>query len=422
MSAFGLIAGAVLVIGQVEQVPRATLIADVRYAFDARLPLTQVAGMAVGPSDQLYVADASEGRIGVYDSAGRLAGVFGRPGEGPGEFRRLASIGVLGDTLWAVDQGLRRVVLFDTDGRHLATIGARRDVVQWPGSPESVVPRAVLRRGMIATQRLETGSVGQQQLLLLGGTGELLTQLAVFSLTKERLVVQSERATSVSTYQPLNDSPLWAHSPDGSQMVVVDRTAATESRSARLTVTVTRADGTRASLTTCTYRPAPVRPEAESAFIGEAVKRHRRMFGSQREAEAAVRRSLYLPAFYPPVEDLAYDSSGRIWLRATRISDTDESTWLLLQPSGTVTLVAAPSNFTVHSAAGSVVYGLERDEYDALHVARYRLTPATASSQMTALSEIECAGPGDDDAASIQGSVSWVGYRHAEQVALFIHR
>src|SRR5690606_13431434 len=211
--------GAVLLIGQVEQIPRATLTVDARYDFDARLPLTHVAGMAVGPSNHLYVADASEGRIGMYDSAGRVAGVFGRAGEGPGEFRRLVSIGVMGDTLWAVDQGMRRVVLFGISGEHLATIGARRDDVQWPGFPESVVPRAVLRHGVIATQSVGAGSVGQQELLLLGGTGELLARLATFSLTKERLVVQSNRATSVSSYQPLNDSPLWAQSPDGSQVV-----------------------------------------------------------------------------------------------------------------------------------------------------------------------------------------------------------
>src|SRR5688572_11687481 len=47
--------------------------------------------------------------IRIFDTSARHVTTFGRTGDGPGEFRRLAWIGRSGDTAWFYDSGLRRI-------------------------------------------------------------------------------------------------------------------------------------------------------------------------------------------------------------------------------------------------------------------------------------------------------------------------
>jgi hypothetical protein len=67
----------------------------------------------------VYVADGMEARVSVFDSSGTPITVFGRQGEGPGEFRDLYSVALLGDTLVTLDPRAARLGLFDKGGTWL---------------------------------------------------------------------------------------------------------------------------------------------------------------------------------------------------------------------------------------------------------------------------------------------------------------
>jgi hypothetical protein len=84
---------------------------------------SRIAGAVRLPDGRFAVADGAELRITVYDAGGRLQHVFGREGEGPGEFgsiRGLWSAG--GDTLAVWDSNLRRITRFRPDGTVVRTV------------------------------------------------------------------------------------------------------------------------------------------------------------------------------------------------------------------------------------------------------------------------------------------------------------
>lgn len=62
--------------------------------------------------DGLLVLTAGATEVLHFDRQGRLLASFGRQGEGPGEFRYPTDIVALGDSVYVLDSGLRRISLF----------------------------------------------------------------------------------------------------------------------------------------------------------------------------------------------------------------------------------------------------------------------------------------------------------------------
>lgn len=78
-----------------------------------------VTDAAFGPGGSIYVADPGQHRIVVLDSDGRFVRTIGRPGQGPGEFLDPSSIALLRDTLFVYDGRQGRVSVLDTLGAFL---------------------------------------------------------------------------------------------------------------------------------------------------------------------------------------------------------------------------------------------------------------------------------------------------------------
>lgn len=72
--------------------------------------------LIVAPDGRIYTAHDQEKLIRIHDAEGRLVRAFGREGSGPGEFRRLNALGLLGDTLWVFDSGNTRFSYFTLEG------------------------------------------------------------------------------------------------------------------------------------------------------------------------------------------------------------------------------------------------------------------------------------------------------------------
>jgi len=70
----------------------------------------------IGPDGSLFLLDFRARQIHVTDSTGRLLQTIGRPGQGPGEFERPASVYLSGGTLTVVDPGNGRLQDFTLDG------------------------------------------------------------------------------------------------------------------------------------------------------------------------------------------------------------------------------------------------------------------------------------------------------------------
>ena len=93
-------------------------IADVGAGDDAREQLFGVVGAIRLDDGRIVIANGGTNELRFYDSAGRFIRAAGREGEGPGEFRSIGNLFRYGrDSLLVTDPRLRRLSVFDADGR-----------------------------------------------------------------------------------------------------------------------------------------------------------------------------------------------------------------------------------------------------------------------------------------------------------------
>jgi hypothetical protein len=91
----------------------------------------EVRGVVATEDGTSFVADGMASEIRAFDPGGRFLSRIGRTGEGPGEFRSIQSLGMLGDTLVVLDPRNGRLGLMSRDGgwmgqrRYLALFGPR---------------------------------------------------------------------------------------------------------------------------------------------------------------------------------------------------------------------------------------------------------------------------------------------------------
>lgn len=91
------------------------------YAFGSLGP------MAVSPTGTFFLFDFSDTQLRRYDAAGRFQGLVGRVGSGPGEYRQVLGMAVHGDSLLLVfDPGNGRIAVFDTAGKYQRSLSFNR--------------------------------------------------------------------------------------------------------------------------------------------------------------------------------------------------------------------------------------------------------------------------------------------------------
>jgi hypothetical protein len=90
---------------------------------DERTQFYRVRDVSVDPRGNIYVDDMSNGRVQVFDPAGKYLRTIGRPGQGPGEFENptLIRFGGQGGYTFVMDR-YRRVNLFDEKGVFIRSV------------------------------------------------------------------------------------------------------------------------------------------------------------------------------------------------------------------------------------------------------------------------------------------------------------
>lgn len=366
--------------------------------------LTRVTQVLVGPHGELVVAQPMDGQILVFDAAGELTARIGRRGEGPGEFGSLNHIGLLGDTVYAADNGLRRVSFFTLGGQLLETLPwATRNEIRPPGEPSwmATAPQVLLPDG---TALLQSGAVTAMFRL----TGTVTSSYSYLFLRIDReveevdtvLLLNAEytrtgvpvEGTEYRFACPFESFPLAGLMLDGSGVAVVNRPFPEAVQPDDFQVVIVGPSADTAVVRSFPYDPVPL---PESA-LQEAVHRIRST-GPERnqptpspaEVEGALRSAGCLPPALPTVTALVPTQDGSIWLRR-EVVPGDSVTWTVLdahaQAQGTLRLpadetvaaakvetVAAAKDETVAAAKGETVVTVRLDELDVPYLVRYRL-------------------------------------------------
>lgn len=100
-------------------------------------------GLALATDGKLYVADAGNYCVRIFDSEGRLVGSLGGPGDGIGEFNYPTDLFVDGDQLAVVDTNNGRICFYNRhNGNFIKTLGSLGGSADRLFSPSGIAIRA----------------------------------------------------------------------------------------------------------------------------------------------------------------------------------------------------------------------------------------------------------------------------------------
>ena len=338
-----------------------------------------MAQLTVGPDGSIYVPQGQEIRI--FDPEGRFLRAFGRSGEGPGEFRDMSYVSWCGDTLFAGDQRLQRIVLFNAAGELLSMRSWTAPTLPPPLGRS--VPVAVLSSGAVvfrpshALVTLANNAPRPIPVLRTDWSGTVLDTLAQLP-PPSALVFRKGNRMDVTT-QPFERTPILEVQPGGGRVFVIDFPESRDQRSDPVRATVFGADGRR--LYSRTYAAPATRISkrtADSVYAAAAESLVRPGFMTLREAEKAVREKMTIPATYPPVTAAVAASDGSLWLGLRARSDGTRIWWVISREGNITAQLRTPSGVQVRAVQGSTVWAAERDELDVPYITKYRVVTGSS--------------------------------------------
>ncbi len=297
--------------------------------------LNVVTSIVTGPRGLIFLTQPQDGYISVFDTAGRDVGRIGRRGQGPGEFTELIGIGIAADTLWTTDFRSHNIHLFSLTG----TLLASRDFSQTARLQDLERDRALayLSGGSAVMRYSRLGDPSAAPVILMrvrsANSSRADTLLRVDRLPREWSI---ERVGKVE--QPFDDYPLLALSPQGSELIVVERPTG-NTTIARVTVrrisTTTTTQERRASIDLRVERvPAATVDSIIDRRATSLMRAFSGTFPSIAAMRTALRAGMFVPSHFPAIQRVVAGSDGSVWLQRF---GRDE--WIVLDSAGRVVRV-----------------------------------------------------------------------------------
>lgn len=345
-------------------------------AVDGPDALSQVGDIVPSADGRLlFVVQPQEYGIRVLDArTGTLMRTIGRQGGGPGEFSRVGSLSIRGDSLFAEDAYAQRIVVLSEEGDDLGTFKVFSDYFFETRSRPlfaAVTPSGDLwTTTAISPAAVARGRVTERPLAVIARDGELLHRVASVPIEGSGSVAELPGGGIVVFVQPLlSPGGLLGVASDGSAAVVV---GLGEEPHAASRFTVTRIDHTGDTIFSLTYRfePRPVTPALRDSLLDHFATT---MFeGAGARARATAEKHILIPEVQRPVTRVLVAADGRTWLRREELRPRPR--WLILNAAGELDgLLETPPGLELRHVAGDTVWGVVRDELDIPYVVRYRL-------------------------------------------------
>jgi hypothetical protein len=327
--------------------------------------LTMPRTIAVDDDGAIFVCLILENQIRVFDADGRFVRNIGRRGSGPGEFSRLARVGIRGDTLWAID-GLR-IHFFAKDGSLFATT-----VVRFMPPPGEHLRASNLTDLLVGD--LVVGRVGASQL------PDVPDVVPVPATTRQGATAATLAEVDVSWFRwytfdgrrrvatvPFFVQGPYAFPPDGTYGIFVEQRSRDPEQPTPLRVRRVDVQGRTVFTRDVEYEPLPVPSIVRDSIL--AVDRSE-LPGGRREVEV-MRRAAPIPRFYPPVRAITIGRDDTMWLE---LQGHRPRQWLVLGADGsTAGAVGPPGLIAIGAASATHVWGVEVDALDVPTIVRYRI-------------------------------------------------
>ncbi len=328
--------------------------------FEGPAALSPVQSLAIGPREEVHVLLPQVHEVRVFGDEGVFLGSIGAEGEGPGEFSRPAEIGFVGDTLWVLDTGARRISYF-FEGEFLRVESFPSLEGLHPERSSRVAAVMAGPRLVVVTdsrdffEPVETTTPG---LLLTygGGTFDTLATINVDHVGGWLVERNPGALPNVLTFsQPFDAASQWALSPKGFEVLVADGRSLTDGRGSFSVVRID-ARGDTLSKALYPYEPIPI-PEAviDSAVAG--IEAHG-------FPEEEIRESAFLPSTYPPVSGALFSQGGGAWIEREAIPGQDRRWHVTSEEGELLAEVLVPEGFQIRWVGEEAVWGLVLDELD----------------------------------------------------------
>ena len=377
----------VAMVGADANEPSHTLVEEMRIGDDSgrdEYTFGRISEVAVAPNGNIYVWDAQDQEIRMYDSTGAYIRQIGRKGAGPGEYDRLNGLSVRQDgKLVAWDAGNARVNVYSPDGEY---------ETQWPFnasyfSQHSVFTDTANNTYLRATARLDSTKIlGVMGLVRLDMGGQIRDSLVPPSLGADppSLVARANGGTSSYTV-PGFPQTSWAMSPLGYWVA-------------------SPGDPYVINLMRAHQRPIRIERSVSGPRFEPEERDQRReftMWALRRTDPAFTWTGPDIPDNKPAIMSISVGADGRVWARlsqpAERIPQTELppvgptpkartvppiSTWQeptafdVYSPEGEyLGHVKAPARAAIYQMRGDRVWASALDSNDIPGVVRFRVEP-----------------------------------------------
>ncbi|MES2125385.1 MAG: hypothetical protein V4503_11930 [Gemmatimonadota bacterium] len=334
--------------------------------------LVEVNGVRLLSDGRVAVVSGGENAVLYFDATGKLLRKSGRSGAGPGEFRSVALVGALGDSLLIWDGQLDRATLLDPEGKVARTFTlTRADTVA--GRRFGFAPAATFTSGGLLVAGRAGAATGDRSGIR-RDTIPLRTATAAGVLGGEVVRVPGTEAVVVTTpkYVTRFDRPF-------------GRRTSIATRGTETVVSTGDLDGVALYDTsgreTASYRIDRARRAIPASDIDALGRKQGEQITQLPPDLASPLRKVILDAGVPATLPTAYqvlvDAAGAIWLRddvGPVLRDSIPQHWSVLSPAGAwLGGLTTPRRMDVHQVTGDRVIGVWHDENDVEYVRIYRL-------------------------------------------------
>ena len=318
-------------------------------------------------SQYIYILDPAAYGVHRFDRRGMWLGIFGKQGDGPGEFRRPNAMGWRADTLWVADSGLSRLSFFDRSGMFLRSTSFRFATGSALAVPQRAFGASIASSPYIPLA--STSSVDSVPILLFSDDGSSQDTLAWTSLGQRAVSMDfpgtiESRPQIVTIPHSLDLRSLVAHDPKSRWSYLGSWRTDSRRDSFFEVIRLTAAKDTTATLR------LPLRRTAMSLydFRSYVVALHDNLsetLGAQlsvNELIAAFQRQVKDPVA-TEVDAMLAGDDGTIWLRRSASTHgRDHQQWAGLTPQGEpMGLIHLPGGHALLAVTEGLLWTISED-------------------------------------------------------------
>jgi len=347
-------------------IPRVTAVETARLDGEAHglVLISPLGGVALKRDGELVVAQTGNYQILFVSSDGKVSGAFGREGSGPGEFRRIITLGLHGDSVWIWDAPQGRATIIGPQHQYLATklMPAFKLPNDMPTGPAAGALVGIPHDDELVGLNFAEGGISAFRGTWGGTVEHTLPQLT--SREDGRWIRVNG---GVFPGNPFETGPVFDFSEDGRLLAIAHPFFEGENAGK---VSVTLIETTGDTVYAGLYRiPSTAIPQ--DTIDNVLAEKSARL---SPELAAAFKQGAFIPPFWQPVSNLLIANDRRVWLKLP--PDGAVQPYAILDGAGKFErAVDFPGGTTVAAAADTIAWAIETNELAVPSLVKYFVHP-----------------------------------------------